>query len=484
VSTTIDHRRTTTDLLQRIAREELPALVEAAEASGRNLPRYLERAVGRFLTCGDPREGFAWLVCEPCDHHRLVPFSCKTRGLCASCGGRRMATRAAWLVDHVIPKVPIRQWVLTLPWARRLVLARRHALLLGVLKESLDVIFTFYRHRAADQLGLPRKQSRHFRTGSVTQIQRFSSALTLNPHFHSMIPDGVWRRTANGTLEFIAVKPPTTEEVEQIVVLTAERCERWLERQGFGEHDCHDDPDPDDAQLVLQAASAAGMAALGKRAGRRARRIQVHRGRVYQLPRRCAVCDGYNLHAGVRIAPLDREGLERLCRYLARPPVGRERLEEQPDGSILLRLKTAWSDGTAAILLSRSELLQRLLAIVPPPRKNEVVFHGVFAPRSAWRSEIVPSPPADTTPEHLSIRLSREDARSTDNRHYPWAALIWRVFHEDSVSCPHCQRPMRVRTVVLPPATLRVIPSLDRSAARDPPALDSEPPDQDLALAT
>jgi len=103
---------------------------------------------------------------------------------------------------------------------------------------------------------------------------------------------------------------------------------------------------------------------------------------------------------------------------------------------------------------------------------------------TAWRSEIVPTPPADETPEHLSIRLSREEAVSTDSRHYPWAALIWRVFHEDPVVCPHCQKPMRVRTVVLPPATLRVVPSLHRSAARDPPAFEGELPDQDLALAT
>ena len=149
-------------------------------------------------------------------------------------------------------------------------------------------------------------------------------------------------------------------------------CQRWLARQGFGEHDLHDDPDPDDAQMLLQAASAAGRAALGRRAGRRARRIQVHRGRVYELPPRCAVCDGYNLHAGVRVAPLDRKALERLCRYIARPPLGRERLEEQPDGSILLRLKTPWSDGTAALQLSRSELLQRILALIPPPRKNDM----------------------------------------------------------------------------------------------------------------
>jgi len=486
MATTVDHRRTATDLLQRIAREELPALTAAAEAGGRSLPRYLERAVERFLTCGDAREGFAWLTCAPCDHHRLVPFSCKTRALCSSCGGRRMATRAAWLVDRVIPEVPVRQWVLTLPWARRLVLARRHDLLRGVLQQALEVIFTWYRHRAADLLGLPREQSRDFRTGAITQVQRFSSALTLNPHFHSMIPDGVWRRTASGELEFVSVKPPTTEDVEHLVILIAERCERWLADRGFGEHDHHDDPDPDDAQLLLQSASAAGMAALGQRAGRRAKRIQVHRGRVYQLPQRCAACDGWNLHAGVRVAPLDRDGLERLCRYLARPPVGRERLEEQPDGSVLLHLKKAWSDGTAAIHLSRSELLQRILAVVPPPRSNEVLFHGVFAPRSAWRAEIVPEPPVDTTPEHLTTRLTKDDIPSPAGSWHPWASLLWRVFHEDAIRCPHCQQPMKVRTVVLPPASLRVLPSLEHSAAksRGPPAFDGDLLELDLALAT
>ena len=50
-----------------------------------------------------------------CGHEKRVAFSCKRRGICASCGARRMAETAAWLVDHVIPKVPVRQWVLSFP---------------------------------------------------------------------------------------------------------------------------------------------------------------------------------------------------------------------------------------------------------------------------------------------------------------------------------------------------------------------------------
>ena len=73
----------------------------------------MTREVEGYLRCGDPREGFAWLVCGDCDHHRLVPFTCKGRGFCPSCGGRRMADRAARWVDTLLPRVAVRQVVVT-----------------------------------------------------------------------------------------------------------------------------------------------------------------------------------------------------------------------------------------------------------------------------------------------------------------------------------------------------------------------------------
>ena len=48
-----------------------------------------------------------------------VPSSSRRRGFCPSCGGRRMAERAAYLVDEVLPQVSVRQWVLTLPLPER-----------------------------------------------------------------------------------------------------------------------------------------------------------------------------------------------------------------------------------------------------------------------------------------------------------------------------------------------------------------------------
>src|SRR4029450_8146174 len=80
---------------------------------------------------------FLRLHCDDCGHDRLVPFSCKRRGFCPSCGGRRMADTAAHLALRVLPAVPVRQWVLTLPYALRYRCAYDRALTTEVLRAFL-----------------------------------------------------------------------------------------------------------------------------------------------------------------------------------------------------------------------------------------------------------------------------------------------------------------------------------------------------------
>jgi hypothetical protein len=81
--------------------------------------RFVERELRAYLTCGILAEGFLRVHCDACGHDRMVAFSCKGRGLCPSCGGRRMADTAPHLVDRVLPEVPTRQWILTLPYPLR-----------------------------------------------------------------------------------------------------------------------------------------------------------------------------------------------------------------------------------------------------------------------------------------------------------------------------------------------------------------------------
>ena len=96
------------------------------------MPRFVEDDFRGFLRCGFLAGGFARFRCGDCKTERLVAFSCKGRGFCPSCGGRRMAERAAHLVDHVLPDVPVRQWVLSVPHAIRYLTAWHHDLCRGV----------------------------------------------------------------------------------------------------------------------------------------------------------------------------------------------------------------------------------------------------------------------------------------------------------------------------------------------------------------
>ena len=86
------------------------------------------------MECGILAPGFQRLRCADCGHDKLVAFSCKRRGFCPSCGARRMSQTAAHLVDHVIPRVPVAQWVLSLPIPLRLLLAAQPVLATPVLQ--------------------------------------------------------------------------------------------------------------------------------------------------------------------------------------------------------------------------------------------------------------------------------------------------------------------------------------------------------------
>ena len=96
-------------------------------ATGADLPRFVKHEFDSFLECGILAHGFLRLRCSDCGHDKLVAFSDKRRGFCPSCGARRMAQTAAHLVDHAIPHVPVRQWVLSLPIPLRLLPAAHTA---------------------------------------------------------------------------------------------------------------------------------------------------------------------------------------------------------------------------------------------------------------------------------------------------------------------------------------------------------------------
>ena len=167
-------------LLHEVVRENLDPFLARARGREQPTPRFIEQELRAYLRCGVLAHGFLRLHCDDCKLDRLVPFSCKRRGFCPSCGGRRMADTAAHLVDRVLPEVPIRQWVLTLPYPLRYRCAYDAKLTSEVLRAFLRALFAELRRRVRRSLGVRADQC-----GAVTFIQRFGSALNLNLHFHT-----------------------------------------------------------------------------------------------------------------------------------------------------------------------------------------------------------------------------------------------------------------------------------------------------------
>jgi hypothetical protein len=449
------------DLLYQVLDEHLQTFLAACDEDGVRVPRYAREELEDYLACGMPEHGFALLRCDGCGTARAVAFSSKHRGFCPSCTGRRMNQGAAHLVDNVFPRAPVRQWVLSLPMPLRFRLAWDGELCRQVLATFLSEVFAHYR----DATGLTAG-----RGGAVTFEQTFGSSLNANLHFHALVLDGVYEADA---AVFHPAPSPTTAEVQLVVDQVRERVEALLRARGLLD-DEGEVADDDDGQRMLLAASVAGREALGLRAGavpRWMRQDPVRRlpdGVAPSKPKpdRCAAAGYFNLHAAVRIAPHDREALERLCRYVQRPPLSHERLTRQADGKLFLKFKRGWDDGTTGIVLTPHQLLARLVAILPQPRRNLTHYHGVFAPAARGRADIVPRPKVEPGPR-LTLLPARAKAR---RRHHPawipWAELLFRVFGADALVCPHCDGRLRVHAVIQGRwATRRVLGCLGRPSA-------------------
>jgi hypothetical protein len=109
-SPSYEPRQPAQSVLYQIVRDHFATFrAQAARVGDREgLPRFIQEEFEGFLRCGFLAGGFARLQCDGCGLDRLIPFSCKGRAVCPSCGGRRMAERTAHLVDRLFPPVPVR----------------------------------------------------------------------------------------------------------------------------------------------------------------------------------------------------------------------------------------------------------------------------------------------------------------------------------------------------------------------------------------
>jgi hypothetical protein len=413
----------------------------AADPDATGLPAYVQREFYDYLRCGILAYGFLRLGCDTCHKELLVPFSCKRRGFCPSCAGRRMAQTAAHLVEQVLPWVPTRQWVVSVPIPLRYWMAGSQDLTAKVHTIICTTIGQYYVNQAV-QRGHERAT---VHPGSVTFIQRFGSALNLNLHFHVIGLEGVYLdRTAAGLKpRFVTAEPPTDADIAAVIQKISHRVIRKLRRLGYLEmgieppvatgYDPLRDTAPELARTM--AASVQQRIAFGDRAGQHVRRIGSGFGYEGEAPKltgpRCASVNGFSLHANTQIPAHRRDKLEQLIRYTARGAVSLERLAQGANGDLVYTFTHPWSDGTTGIRLSPLELLEKLAALVPLPHVHLVRYGGCLAPHSHLRGMIIPT--------RRQQGLDEPEACPPSPR-WSWARLLQRVFDVDMAMCPFCQR--------------------------------------------
>jgi hypothetical protein len=380
-------------------------------------PAHVEQAFRRYLECGILAHGFARAHCDECGHDFLIAFSCKGRGVCPSCNTRRMAETAAHLTDHVFPRMPVRQWVLSVPKRLRYFLQTDTALQGAVLRIFLRAVERCLREHSPGC-------SASARIGAVAFIHRFGSSLNEHVHFHCCIIDGVFE-PADTTGDAADKKPEVTFH----------------------------------AALGLDAVALADVQALVRR---RILRAFVRRGLIGKSDADVMGGwehgGGFSLDASVCIGGSDRSGLERLLRYCARPPFALEHLQQLDAEHLVYHSPKPRLDGSSDLVLTPLELIDKIAALVPPPRAHRHRYYGVLAPNSALRAAVTALAPVQVIAPLPAVDANaEEEPRYRAASHYLWAMLLARIYEAFPLACPICHAQMRIIAFIDDASTVRKI---------------------------
>ena len=270
--------------------------------------------------------------------------------------------------------------------------------------------------------------------GVIVVVQRFRYDLGLFVHLHALVTDGAFAESEShegASVRWLAAPASTEHDLAQVLGTVHRRLGR-----------VDDDDDTDDALAGCVQFSLAGPQRVG----------------VSPAPPRPLEVSafGMSLHAATVIDGRDRKRLERMCRYLLRPPFAHDAVRELPDGRVRLTFKSSTRTDATHVDLEPYRFLARLVGLVPPPRQHQVRYFGVFSNHHALRARIQVEPAAPLPV--ASVQVSLFDATGLQPWHTSslsqtaprararlgWASLLARVFSIDVSVCSRCGGQLRV----------------------------------------
>ncbi|MBM4118764.1 hypothetical protein FJ251_13730 [bacterium] len=209
------------------------------------------------------------------------------------------------------------------------------------------------------------------RFGAVAFVHHFGAALNDHTHFHCLITDGRFAATPVGEAIFYEAGPV---DIGWVQAQVRRRVLAWLVRHDY-----------------MKAQAAVGMLAWR------------HSG-------------GFSVDASVRLAAWNRQGLERLARYCARPSFSSARLDRLSADTVAYRLTKPLADGRTCLYLKPLTLLARLAALIPPPRQHRTRYYGALAPHARLRSAVIATAgPSEALAFQLRQAAARMELASKDD---------------------------------------------------------------------
>jgi hypothetical protein len=257
-------------------------------------------------------------------------------------------------------------------------------------------------------------------------------------HFHCLVIEGIFEAHTSATATFHESRAPDQKLLDEVHAKVRRRLLRALTRRGVLE--------PEDAETMANWA---------------------HGG-------------GFSLDASVRIEGADRPGLERLLRYCARPAFALERLREIDAEHLVYESLKPGPGGSISLMLTPLELIERLAALIPPPRRHRHRYYGVLAPNARLRGQVIAlagvpdGTPAATATESIAATAapSVTPGRSSEGTEeapgeaeailrraarYAWALLLARIYEVFPLVCPRCGGGMRIIAFITDAAAVREI---------------------------
>ncbi len=361
----------------------------------------IDKAISRFLKCGDLQQGFARVRCPECRHEFLVAFSCKQRCVCPSCAQKRTLLFGLHLADEVCRFVPHRQFVWTIPKRLRPFFRFHRDLLRRLPALAWQTVREVYQALLGPEAN----------PGGIIAIQTFGSLIHFHPHLHGLITDGAFTREGH----FVPVP----------LNLTHEPFLRLWEQKVFG--------------LLLEEGLIQPALVQQMLSWRHS---------------------GFHVDRSVLLARGDRKGIEQLGQYMARCPFSLSRLVRiTAEGKVVYKADREhcqkYPEPARADLYAGAErnyqifepldFLAELTQHIPNKGEHLIRYYGCYSNKSrgAARKQDAAEPATSLAGDELvrALPIASTAERQARRR---WAMLIQRVYQVDPLSCPKCGGRMTV----------------------------------------